>query len=68
MGDLEIIKLDPPLLSDAHLGVREKALRPFRKEGPRVEKEELEYHKIFHHYGHGSAGWSISPATRDVWK
>ncbi len=38
-------------------------LRPFRKKGFRVEKEELGSKTIIHNYGHGGSGWSLSWGT-----
>src|SRR5687767_3235456 len=38
-------------------------LRPFRKNGFRVEKEELGTKTIIHNYGHGGSGWSLSWGT-----
>jgi glycine/D-amino acid oxidase-like deaminating enzyme len=38
-------------------------LRPFRKKGFRVEKQELGSKTIIHNYGHGGSGWSLSWGT-----
>lgn len=38
-------------------------LRPFRKTGPRVEKQVLGNKTIVHNYGHGGSGWSLSWGT-----
>jgi D-amino-acid oxidase len=38
-------------------------LRPFRKRGFRVEKQELGSKTIIHNYGHGGSGWSLSWGT-----
>ena len=38
-------------------------LRPFRKKGFRVEKQELGNKTIVHNYGHGGSGWSLSWGT-----
>jgi len=38
-------------------------LRPFRKNGFRVEKQELGAKTIVHNYGHGGSGWSLSWGT-----
>ena len=38
-------------------------LRSFRKKGIRLEKEVISNKNIYHHYGHGGAGVSLSPAT-----
>ena len=38
-------------------------LRPFRRKGFRVEKQELGNKTIIHNYGHGGSGWSLSWGT-----
>ena len=38
-------------------------LRPFRKRGFRLEKQELGNKTIIHNYGHGGSGWSLSWGT-----
>lgn len=34
--------------------------RPFRAQGPRLERERIGDQDIIHHYGHGGSGWSLS--------
>lgn len=41
-------------------------LRPFRKNGFRVEREELDSKTIVHNYGHGGSGWSLSWGTGNL--
>jgi glycine/D-amino acid oxidase-like deaminating enzyme len=41
-------------------------LRPFRKNGFRVEKEALGSKTIIHNYGHGGSGWSLSWGTASL--
>ena len=41
-------------------------LRPFRKKGFRLEKEELGNKTIIHNYGHGGSGWSLSWGTGSI--
>lgn len=38
-------------------------LRPFRRKGFRVEKQDLGGKTIVHNYGHGGSGWSLSWGT-----
>lgn len=38
----------------------EACLRPFRPQGPRIERERLGKKEIVHNYGHGGSGWSLS--------
>lgn len=38
-------------------------LRPFRRNGFRLEKETLGAKTIIHNYGHGGSGWSLSWGT-----
>jgi D-amino-acid oxidase len=35
-------------------------LRPFRAAGPRMDVEQVGGKTVFHHYGHGGSGWSLS--------
>lgn len=41
-------------------------LRPFRKNGFRLEKEALGSKNIVHNYGHGGSGWSMSWGTGNI--
>jgi hypothetical protein len=41
-------------------------LRPFRKTGFRVAKEELGNKTVIHNYGHGGSGWSLSWGTGSI--
>lgn len=41
-------------------------LRPFRKNGFRLEKETLGSKTIVHNYGHGGSGWSMSWGTGNI--
>ncbi|WP_020528042.1 FAD-dependent oxidoreductase [Flexithrix dorotheae] len=41
-------------------------LRPFRKNGFRLESEELGNKTIVHNYGHGGSGWSLSWGTSNM--
>ncbi|MFV3130570.1 FAD-dependent oxidoreductase [Niveispirillum sp. KHB5.9] len=34
--------------------------RPFRPQGPRIERMKLGDKDLVHHYGHGGSGWSLS--------
>jgi D-amino-acid oxidase len=34
--------------------------RPFRPQGPRIERVAFKDKALVHHYGHGGAGWSLS--------
>lgn len=34
--------------------------RPFRPQGPRIERVRLGDKDLVHHYGHGGSGWSLS--------
>lgn len=34
--------------------------RPFRPQGPRIERVKLGDKDLVHHYGHGGSGWSLS--------
>jgi glycine/D-amino acid oxidase-like deaminating enzyme len=40
--------------------------RPFRAAGPRLDVEQLGTKTIFHQYGHGGSGWSLSWGSASV--
>lgn len=40
-------------------------LRPFRAQGPRYDVEKIGHKTVFHHYGHGGSGWSLSWGSAD---
>ena len=51
--------LAPLRLSPERLVRITTCLRPFRREGPRIEAETLGDKRIVHNYGHGGSGWSL---------
>lgn len=40
-------------------------VRPFRKGGIRLERENIDAKIVVHNYGHGGAGVSLTPATAE---
>jgi D-amino-acid oxidase len=40
--------------------------RPFRPAGPRIDVERLGAKTVFHNYGHGGSGWSLSWGSATV--
>ena len=38
----------------------DECTRPFRPQGPRIERERIGKKTIIHNYGHGGSGWSLS--------
>ncbi|MFT3964755.1 MAG: FAD-dependent oxidoreductase [Sphingobium sp.] len=38
----------------------EVCTRPFRPQGPRIEREAIGRKVVIHNYGHGGSGWSLS--------
>lgn len=51
----------PPLLADTDRITRITiCTRPFRAQGPRLERERIGEKDVIHHYGHGGSGWSLS--------
>jgi D-amino-acid oxidase len=57
------ISLPEGTLSKAKLLGSVSALRPYRKQGVRVEREEIDGKIIIHNYGHGGAGITMSWGT-----
>jgi glycine/D-amino acid oxidase-like deaminating enzyme len=41
-------------------------LRPFRAAGPRLDVERVGEKTVFHNYGHGGSGWSLSWGSADL--
>lgn len=41
-------------------------VRPFRKNGPRIEAQEILGKRLVHNYGHGGSGWSLSWGSADL--
>lgn len=57
----------PPLRIAADLITRVTVCsRPFRPEGPRIERVALGAKALVHHYGHGGSGWSLSWGSAQV--
>ncbi len=51
-----VLKIDPPKVLSERVG-----LRPFRKSGVRLEREQLRDSRIvIHNYGHGGSGFALS--------
>lgn len=49
------IRADVDRIIDIAVGIR-----PFRAQGPRIEREQRHGKVLVHHYGHGGSGWSLS--------
>jgi glycine/D-amino acid oxidase-like deaminating enzyme len=41
-------------------------LRPFRAQGPRFDVEQVGDKQVFHNYGHGGSGWSLSWGSAEL--
>jgi len=52
--------LHAPLLSDDQVVRCVGGIRPFRRSGPRVEREAWADKVVVHNYGHGGAGYTLS--------
>ena len=51
-----VLKIDPPKVFSERVG-----LRPFRKSGVRLEREQLPDNRtVIHNYGHGGSGFTLS--------
>jgi D-amino-acid oxidase len=51
-----VLKIDPPKVLAARVG-----LRPFRKSGVRLERDQLrDGRTVIHNYGHGGSGFTLS--------
>jgi D-amino-acid oxidase len=52
--------LPAPRLSDDQVLRSVAGIRPFRRSGPRIEREALGPKVVVHNYGHGGAGYTLS--------
>lgn len=52
--------LPAPVLSDDRVLRFVAGIRPFRRSGPRIEREQQAGKTIVHNYGHGGAGYTLS--------
>ena len=52
--------LAAPLLTDDQVVRYVAGVRPFRRGGPRIERQALDGKTIVHNYGHGGAGFTLS--------
>jgi D-amino-acid oxidase len=52
--------LGAPILSDDQVIRFVAGVRPFRRGGPRIERQDLAGKIILHNYGHGGAGYTLS--------
>ena len=59
-------RLVAPDLSDDQVVRSVAGIRPFRKGGPRIEREELGGKTVVHNYGHGGAGYTLSWGSAGV--
>lgn len=60
---MEIRKITPPKLDNAHLGEKILCYRPRRTCGARLAVEQVDNKIIAHNYGHGGGGWTLGPGT-----
>jgi glycine/D-amino acid oxidase-like deaminating enzyme len=54
------LALRPPVLSDDQIVRCVAGIRPFRRSGPRIEREASGGKVVVHNYGHGGAGYTLS--------
>jgi hypothetical protein len=57
--------VQPPDLSDAHLGKRILCERPMRHGAPRLCVEQVGDKVVAHDYGHGGSGWTLAPGSAE---
>jgi glycine/D-amino acid oxidase-like deaminating enzyme len=58
--------LDAPNLADDQIVRTVAGIRPYRRGGPRLEREELGGKTVVHNYGHGGAGYTLSWGSAEV--
>ena len=62
---LEVRHVQPPDLSEAHLGKRILCERPMRHGAPRLCVEQVGDKVVAHDYGHGGSGWTLAPGSAE---
>jgi hypothetical protein len=60
---IEIRKIIPPVLEQAHLGEKILCYRPMKHGMPNLSIEEKGYKVVAHNYGHGGSGWTLGPGS-----
>jgi len=63
---LKVYKLAPPNVSRDNIIGCTSGLRPYRKGGIRVQREDIADKVFYHNYGHGGAGVSIGYGTSKI--
>lgn len=59
-------ELDPPDFSQNNILRILAGIRPYRKSGVRIERQDLKNKMIIHHYGHGGAGYTLSWGSAEI--
>jgi glycine/D-amino acid oxidase-like deaminating enzyme len=59
-------RLAAPNLADDQVVRSVAGIRPFRRGGPRIEREEVAGKTVVHNYGHGGAGYTLSWGSATV--
>lgn len=65
LDPLPVATLPSPDLSDGRVVRYVAGLRPYRHGTVRIERQRLGTQDIFHHYGHGGAGFTLSWGTAE---
>jgi glycine/D-amino acid oxidase-like deaminating enzyme len=58
--------LAPPNLAEDQIVRTVAGIRPYRRGGPRLEREEVGGKTVVHNYGHGGAGYTLSWGSAEV--
>jgi len=60
------MRLGAPDLSDGQIVRSVAGIRPFRRGGPRLERQDAGGKIVVHNYGHGGAGYTLSWGSADA--
>lgn len=63
---IEIPRLQPFLADPNQIADIKVCIRPFRAAGPRQDVERIGDKTVFHNYGHGGSGWSLSWGSANI--
>lgn len=60
---LEIRRINPPILDEEHISRKVICYRPSRRGLPNLSVERIADKIVTHNYGHGGSGWTLAPSS-----
>lgn len=62
-SNIEIRRITPPKIGDAHLGEKILCYRPMKHGAPNLSLAQEGDKIVAHNYGHGGSGWTLGPGS-----